>query len=399
MAYRTIGMDRVLEVSLVAPGTAGVSLNGAVPGYRTFSSVNFPVAIATGDTCAYFMEAIDAVGNLTGPWERGFGTWQSAGNTFLRTKVIDGSSGAGVTVNFTTNVRIGYAAMTDSITPYAVPGGRLNGTTGPLGETPVGGVQTIYYVPYLHDRIVLWNGTGLQVVQFATTSLALGTMVTGQSYDVFGYTASGGGLYLITINWSGTNNRGSAPLAYFNGFLCQGTDPTKRYLGTIYTYDSLFVCDYANGAGNGAGGRRHIWNMYNRVLRPINMYDSTASWTYGAGAWQNIRNLPTPQGGIDFVRGLDEDAIYATSAISGTCGQGTGFYSQMAIDNVQTYPATCGMYYNSAPGTCTGNVGGSYVHTPGLGRHSLTLQVYAISGTITFGANYGVPGLEAHMAC
>src|ERR1700758_338633 len=78
--------DRVRE-STTTTGTGTIALNGAVAGFRAFSS-----AMANGDTTWY------AIILPAGDWETGVGTWVT-GNQLQRTTVID-SSNCGAAVNF-----------------------------------------------------------------------------------------------------------------------------------------------------------------------------------------------------------------------------------------------------------------------------------------------------------
>jgi hypothetical protein len=82
-----------------------------------------------------------------------------------------------------------------------VCGGRLTPrvTSHPVADDS--GVSTIYYTPYTSDRITLFDGTYLRRISFSETSLALGTLVNAQAYDVFGY-YNNGSLALETAEWA-----------------------------------------------------------------------------------------------------------------------------------------------------------------------------------------------------
>src|SRR5690349_20368797 len=82
--------DRVREqVSGFAGGTGAVTLTGtAVAGFQSFLSGWG--ASGTGDYCLV----------LGSQWETGFGTLNAGGTSLTRTTVYNGSSGAGVAVNF-----------------------------------------------------------------------------------------------------------------------------------------------------------------------------------------------------------------------------------------------------------------------------------------------------------
>ena len=78
---------RVLETTTTT-GTGALTLAGALTGFRTFASLP---GIAVGDTCLYYIEAVDANGNATGAYEVGLGTY-SAANELTRTTVIRSSN-------------------------------------------------------------------------------------------------------------------------------------------------------------------------------------------------------------------------------------------------------------------------------------------------------------------
>lgn len=84
--------DRILE-STVTTGTGALALAGAVTGFRRFSTV-----CAVADTVPYYIEAIDSLGQPTGDYEYGIGTYSGA-NTLTRT-TVQGSSNGGAAVVF-----------------------------------------------------------------------------------------------------------------------------------------------------------------------------------------------------------------------------------------------------------------------------------------------------------
>lgn len=73
-----------------------------------------------------------------------------------------------------------------------VAGGRLTGSTGvPVTTADVTGIATLYYTPYLHDKISLYDGTRWKKLTFAETSISLSGLIKGVMYDIFGYDNSG----------------------------------------------------------------------------------------------------------------------------------------------------------------------------------------------------------------
>jgi hypothetical protein len=108
--------DRVMESS-TSTGTGNFALAGAYLGYRTFDEV-----CANGDTCYYCIEALDAVGNPSGAWEVGLGTFNDT-DTLVRTAPA-ASSNAGDAVDFaagakrvTLSATAGYLATLANVNP------------------------------------------------------------------------------------------------------------------------------------------------------------------------------------------------------------------------------------------------------------------------------------------
>lgn len=388
-SYRIAYTDRILEIA-AAPSTGVVALGGAVAGYRTFASI-----LVNGDTCPYFIEAVDTNGNPTGQWERGFGTFSTT-PSLTRSTVVDGSSGTSAIVNFTTPVRVGIAPMSDTVSFHAQPGGRLTlSSTTPVADGPTAGIGTIYYLPYLHDRIVLWAGAGLQIVQFTSVSLNIASAVQGTGYDIFGYVSASGVLLLEMLAWTNTSPTGRATqLSYLNGFLCKATDASRRYLGSFYCAATGLTYDVANMGSASSGGRRHLWNMYNRVNRQTYMYDNSAPWTYAGAAWRVMRGQTAPLGGVDMFRGLAEDAVIATGTTNGTTPASAQYEFGIGVNSATpSIPSSIGGTWNGTGSTMSTSVTSALVLTPAAGYSYIVLCEFANSGTITFGS-YGTPVLD-----
>lgn len=86
--------DRIQETT-TSPGTGNAVLNGAVTGYRTFSSV-----MANADTC-YYTIADQGGAN----WEVGIGTYSSGANSLDRTTVLSSSAGGTTKANFSSGTQ------------------------------------------------------------------------------------------------------------------------------------------------------------------------------------------------------------------------------------------------------------------------------------------------------
>lgn len=82
-----------------------------------------------------------------------------------------------------------------------IAGGRLTLESGvPVSTTDQTGKTTIYYTPFIHDKISLYDGTRWKVYTFTERSLAIGTLVKAHAYDVFLYD-NAGTLTLEAVAW------------------------------------------------------------------------------------------------------------------------------------------------------------------------------------------------------
>lgn len=182
--------DRVKETS-VTTGTGMVTLGGAAVGFQTFSS-----ALATGSTCYYTIQAVDASGNPSGQWETGVGVYTTAGNTLSRS--VQTSSSANALVPFSGNLQVFLtvtSAQMATLAPAATPTftgsvtlstasagieiGSLSGANTPYIDFHSSGNANDY-----DARIIVSggsaNGSGsLQIIAAGGVSLPVGSSAPG----------------------------------------------------------------------------------------------------------------------------------------------------------------------------------------------------------------------------
>ena len=145
--------DRVQETT-TSPGTGDATLNGAVTGFRTFSSV-----MANADTCYYTIADQGGVN-----FEVGIGTYATSGNLLQRTTVLSSSAGGTTKANFSSGTQAIF------ITYPAEKSVNLDGTgnVSALGTVSSGVWQGTTVA-------VLYGGTG------TTTSTGTGSVVLSNS--------------------------------------------------------------------------------------------------------------------------------------------------------------------------------------------------------------------------
>lgn len=166
--------DRVLE-STTSTGTGPLTLAGAVTGFRRFNSV-----CAVGATVHYFIEALDSVGNPTGDFEYGLGTY--SGVDQLTRTTVKGSSTGAAAINLAAGPKnVGISLQADGI----VSGSNANGSwkRHPDGTLEQWGVGTAgqsgsawgnaFPVPFVGSPIVsaihLGNDASVNVVVDSAT--------------------------------------------------------------------------------------------------------------------------------------------------------------------------------------------------------------------------------------
>lgn len=272
-----------------------------------------------------------------------------------------------------------------------IPGGRLTLTTGvPVTTADVTAAGTLYYTPYLHDRIRIYDGTRWKYYSFTERSLAL-TLTSGKPYDVWIYD-NAGTLTLETLVWTDDTTRATA-LTTQDGVYVKTGATTRLYLGTIYASGANTTEDSA--------AKRYVWNMYHRHMRTLAALEGTDSWTYGTNAWRQVNAAAANQ--IEVMVGLAGQAVILSTR------------TMVACDNSEQYAA--GIGYDSTTAPVTGSIRGHVVHNvvatseflecgshlshfPALGRHYYAwLETAPAGASVTvYGDNGGTGGVQGGMA-
>ena len=159
--------------------------------------------------------------------------------------------------------------------------GRLTLETGvPISTSDQTDKVTLYFTPYMGDLIYIYDGTSWALHSFTELSLNISAFTASKPYDIFIYD-NAGTLTLEGLVWTNATTRATA-LTTQNGIYVLTGATNKRYLGTIYM-DAASKCqDTVN--------KRYVWNLYNQILRYINITTGYASHTYATNTWRYFNN-------------------------------------------------------------------------------------------------------------
>ena len=162
----------------------------------------------------------------------------------------------------------GYDAPTD----LSIMNGRLTLTSGtPILSSNVSTASTLYWTPYLGNRMTVWNGTTWVTVPFLETSLNVSSGTATTVYYVYAYLSNG----LIALDYNTT-----AP-TLMDGVMVMTGNKFYRYLGNIYFLTTGNLIYYPLGASNNTFNGISFCNYYNEI--PVDMSilcNDAASWTY-----------------------------------------------------------------------------------------------------------------------
>lgn len=218
----------------------------------------------------------------------------------------------------------------------AIVEGRLTLSSGsPVADVSNG--TTIYYTPYVGNRIALYDGAAWNVRTFSEFSLSLSGLTANTNYDVFIYDNAGTPTIDTLTAWTNATTRATS-LVYQNGVLVKSGAATRRYVGTIRTTGTT-------GQTNDDKLKRFVWNYYNRVVRRM-VRKGSSSHTYTTAAYRQMNDDTANQ--IELVRGVSEDSVFlsCTAAFSNSTANtfavttigldGTTPLSDMQVANMYT---------------------------------------------------------------
>ena len=301
--------------------------------------------------------------------------------------VVGGSSGTATRKAKGTNgqVLMSDSAQTDDLlwAPLAFqPGGRLTLETAvPVSTSDQSGKTTVYYTPYKHNGVQLYDGSGW--ISYTFTELSQATtdntkspaaVANSSNYDIFVWNDSGTLRATRGPAWTSGTGRGTGATTtelemfegrYVNKIAITNGPAARRglYVGTIRSNASAQINDTL--------ALRHVWNNYNRVFRPMRVLEGTNTWTYNTAAWRYANNSAANR--LDFLLGLSEDEVKAVAVANASNSAGaTNVFTAIGLDS-STAPTTGNMFASDTSSAAGVLVAGTAVWNgfPGIGSHFL----------------------------
>lgn len=260
----------------------------------------------------------------------------------------------------------------------AITNADVTGATSIFAEPVNGGVVSVY-------KDVAGTIPRIMLLQPSTLSLALGTLASAViPNDVFAYDAGAGSLGLEKLAWTNATTRATAIVAS-NGRWYKSADYSRLFVGTFYPTATTTTEDSGGGVTTQVGGKRFLWNTYNRKRRHLNVKDTADSWTYTTQTIRKANGATAALNAFEYVCGLADDPVNVRLmvvaqmiATSSTGRVGIGVNSTSAFS---------GPYPNIADqnvSTADQNVSAFYEGIPGLGYNIIHWLEYGYSGTAAF---------------
>lgn len=269
------------------------------------------------------------------------------------------------------------------------PGHRLTLTSGtPVTTSDVTGAGTLYYTPWLHNLVRLWDGSAWRLFAQSEVSLAL-TLTSGKNYDVFLKYNAGTPILALSAAWTNDTTRADA-LGTQDNVTVLSSDHTYLWVGTIRASGTNTTEDSCV--------KRFVWNAQNRVARKLKRVESTSSWTYNSTTWRQANAASANK--VEVVIGQAGDPVDLTASIFGSATTSAGGYLDIGVD----WSSGAGTADVQAPlgtGLESGTTGedtllARLIDSPAAGYHSYTWLESTSGATVTFygGTNRQYTGIS-----
>lgn len=353
------------------PGTGTITLGSASSGSQSFATAYG--ADATVDVRITDGTAWEVARNCT---------YTHSGTTLDRGTLEASSTGSAISLTSAAVVSVVMTAekgnRVESALQAVTPGGRLTLESGvPVSTTDQTAKTSVYYTPYVHNIINLWNGSSWVPTEFTEKTLALGTLTSGKPYDVFGYLSSGA-LVLESLVWTSDTARATA-VTLQDGRYCKSGDKTRLLLGTFYTTGTTTT--------ELSLAKMLLVNVYNKVCI-VGLSAQGDSHTYNSATQREWNNGSGVLPRVQFLCALPTHALVTGDYFLVNSTQAVNNQLQLAIDGTVIPGAFAQSYtaVTTAKGH-TNHASGSVRLSAGF--HYLTLlEAELATTTTTFQSGY-----------
>jgi len=246
----------------------------------------------------------------------------------------------------------------------------------PVVTYDVSSAGVLYLTPYLGNRLALYgNGLGWKLYELTQLSISLSSY-SNKMLDVFVYDNLGT-LTLELVEWTNTTTRATPLSAQDNVFVKYGA-PSHRYMGSVYV---------TSGVAADTCEARHVWNVNNRIIRPMKKTAASDAWSYNTAlTWRQSENLA-----LSFVVGVSSDAVHFFHHSASQNGAGTYSVISIGMDSPTTSSALCTGSNNYPSTPFYMELTSTYWGFPSVGLH--TAYAIELVSTYTCAIFFGTTGV------
>lgn len=259
-----------------------------------------------------------------------------------------------------------------TVYPTAPLNARLTTESGVSVSTPGRTSQgTIYYTT---GTIELYDGSAWTNYSHGELSLAL-TATSGKNYDVWVALSGGNPVLSLSAAWTDDTTRADA-ITNQDGAWVKATDKTKRLVGTIRASGSNVTED--------SDRKRFVWNLYNKVDRPLLKQEFANNWTYASDTIRPTNDSTANR--VEVVVGIQSSVIrLSTQFMFDEAGSNEdGYMAGIGVD--KTDGNDCQIRLTNNPGPSGSSfrrmlASGTLLDIPSVGYHYYQMVEATQNGT------------------
>ena len=342
---------------------------------NAYSSTSNQVGMTTAGIASGAVGTVRIVGQLTGLGSLTIGSLYYVGTAGAITATPPAMNARTIgQADTTTSLIVGPIVPTVPTADNAMDDGRCSLTTlTPVTTANVTAATTVFFTPYKGNRIALFDGTATWNIRtFTELSIAV-PATTSQMYDLWVFDNAGTPA-LEALAWTSDTTRAPA-LVLQNGVLVKTGVTTRRYVCSFRTTT-------VSGQTEDSLTKRYVWNYYNRVRRPLQVNESTASWNYTTATIRQANGSTANQ--LALVQGWNEAPI--DLLLQGTASNANVSAVSVGIGEDSTTTFTAGSFIETTV-TSGGfaNMNPRLVKVPSVGFHFYSWNEWSqAGGTTTF---------------